>query len=89
MSWMFARARDQRYEQGRHCDEWGSWRKIGANGLPGELTWEVFVASSSARRNLQNIAGTRPLQLLAWSGESWRLQRCRCGALARGRREAR
>jgi hypothetical protein len=75
VSWMFDRARDQRYELGRHCDEWGSWRKIGANGLPGELTWEVFVASSSARRNRQNIAGTRPLQLLTWSGENWRLPR--------------
>ncbi|MCG8971570.1 endonuclease VII [Streptomyces sp. CL12-4] len=36
VSWMFDRAREQRYEQGRHCSEWGSWRKIGANGLPGE-----------------------------------------------------
>jgi hypothetical protein len=36
VSWMFDRAREQRYEQGRHCNEWGSWRKIGANGLPGE-----------------------------------------------------
>jgi len=56
---MFDRAREQRYEQGRHCDEWGSWREIGANWLPGELTWEVFVASSSARRSSQNIVVMR------------------------------
>ncbi|MFF0001792.1 Pycsar system effector family protein [Streptomyces avermitilis] len=72
---MFARAQNQLLEQGRYYDAWGSWRDIGANGLPGELTWEEFVASSSRARHLQNIAGTRPLQLLTWSGETWLLPR--------------
>jgi hypothetical protein len=35
--WMLARAQNQLLEQGRHHDAWGSWRNIGANGLPGEL----------------------------------------------------
>jgi hypothetical protein len=65
--WMLARAQNQLLEQGRHHDAWGSWRNIGANGLPGELTWEEFVASSSRARHLQNIASTRPFQLLTWS----------------------
>ncbi|MER6394079.1 endonuclease domain-containing protein [Streptomyces sp. NPDC001523] len=74
VSWMFSRARNQLLDQGRHYDEWGSWRDIGANGLPGELTWEEFIASSRTRYQ-QNIAGTRPLQLLTWSGETWLLPR--------------
>ncbi|MGW7674395.1 hypothetical protein ACWGJX_46340 [Streptomyces sp. NPDC054775] len=49
---MFARAQNQLLEQGRHYHAWGSWRNIGANGLPGELTWEEFVASSSRARHL-------------------------------------
>ncbi|MFF0386939.1 endonuclease domain-containing protein [Streptomyces sp. NPDC004286] len=86
VAWMFDRARGQLVEQGRHYDEWGSWRDIGANGLPGELTWEDFVASSGRHRYLQNIAGTRPLQLLAWSGENWLLPRAYAELLDRWER---
>ncbi|MEW1552220.1 endonuclease domain-containing protein [Streptomyces tsukubensis] len=86
MWWMFDRARNQLVEQGRHYDEWGSWRQIGANGLPGELTWEEFVSSSSSHRHLQNIAGTRPLQLLTWSGENWLLPRAYADLLDRWER---
>ncbi|WP_406472582.1 endonuclease domain-containing protein [Streptomyces platensis] len=85
-SWMLDRARNQLLEQGRHYDEWGSWQDIGANGLPGELTWEEFVASSSSHRHLQNIAGTRPLQLLTWSGETWLLPRAYADLLDRWER---
>ncbi|MDL5206643.1 endonuclease VII domain-containing protein [Streptomyces sp. ALI-76-A] len=86
VSWMFARAQNQLLEQGRSYDAWGSWRNIGANGLPGELTWEEFVASSSKARHLQNIAGTRPLQLLTWSGETWLLPRAYVDLLDRWER---
>lgn len=75
VSWMFDRARNKLVQEERPYEEWGDWRQIGANGLPSDLTWEEFVASSSRARHLQNIAGTRPLQLLAWSGESWLLPR--------------
>jgi Recombination endonuclease VII len=82
VSWMFDRARNHLLNQGRHLDEWGSWRQVGPNGLPGELTWEEFIASSSTRHQ-QNIAGTRPLQLLTWSGENWLLPRAYADLLDR------
>lgn len=85
MSWMCDQARNKLLQEGRHHDEWGSWRDIGANGLPGDLTREEFVASSS-HRHLQNIAGTRPLQLLTWSGENWLLPRVYAGLLDRWER---
>jgi hypothetical protein len=70
VSWMFRQARNKAQE-GRSCEEWNDdWRQVGANGLPGDLTWEEFVAASS-----RNIASTRPLQLLTWSGETWLLPR--------------
>lgn len=47
-----------------------NWRALNANGLPGGLEWEEFVAFSSRFRYLQNIAGTRPPQLLKWSGRA-------------------
>ncbi|MFE2823471.1 endonuclease VII domain-containing protein [Streptomyces sp. NPDC059271] len=73
VSWMFNRARHELILEGRSYDEWGDWQRIGSNGLPGELTLEGFLASSSRYRHMQNIAGTRPLQLLTWSGEHWLL----------------
>ncbi|MDX3697825.1 endonuclease domain-containing protein [Streptomyces europaeiscabiei] len=62
-NWMYARARDQQTQE-----DWGSdsWTVIGANGLPGTLTWETFIAADN-----QPIAGTLPLQMLRWSGKSW------------------
>ncbi|MGW1364499.1 endonuclease domain-containing protein [Streptomyces chartreusis] len=75
VSWMFDQAR-QKAQEGRPYEEWDdSWRQIQANGLPGNLTWEEFVAASSRHRHSQNIAGTRPLRLLTWSGEGWLLPR--------------
>ncbi|MFC9627563.1 hypothetical protein ACFTXM_49095 [Streptomyces sp. NPDC056930] len=78
VSWMFNQAlrkmlRETRHERlgaSRHDDERDSWRHIGANGLPGELTWEEFVAPSSRYQYLQNIAGTRPLELLTGPGRA-------------------
>ncbi len=75
MSWMVERARFKLVQENRPYEEWGDWRAIGGNGLPGGLTWEEFVAYSSQARHLQNIASTRPLQLLAWNGETWLLPR--------------
>ncbi|MET9425858.1 endonuclease domain-containing protein [Streptomyces sp. NPDC006540] len=75
VSWMFGQAR-RKAQEGRPYEEWDeSWKQIGPNGLPGDLTWEEFVAASSQHRHSQNIAGTRPLQLLTWSGDAWLLPR--------------
>ncbi|WP_030866587.1 hypothetical protein [Streptomyces sp. NRRL S-37] len=72
---MVDRARHKLVQESRPHDEWGDWRVIGGHGLPGGLTWDEFVASSSQARHLRNIAGTRPLQLLARSGSTWLLPR--------------
>ncbi|WP_331752639.1 endonuclease VII domain-containing protein (plasmid) [Streptomyces sp. NBC_00637] len=63
-TWMYHLARKQQTEE-----DWGldSWKVIGANGLPGTLTWEMFVAVG----NQPIVAGTLPLQMLRWSGQSW------------------
>ncbi|EPH45361.1 endonuclease domain-containing protein [Streptomyces aurantiacus] len=75
VSWMFGQAR-LKAQDGVPYEEWdGSWKHIGPNGLPGDLTWEEFVETSSWHRHSQNIAGTRPLQLLSWSGKNWLLPR--------------
>ncbi|MGQ4436643.1 MULTISPECIES: endonuclease domain-containing protein [unclassified Streptomyces] len=52
-------------------DVWSSWYEIGPHGLPGELTFEDLVSFYGER----TIAGTRPLQLLTWSGTHWALPR--------------
>ncbi|MEU9291902.1 hypothetical protein AB0D57_46740 [Streptomyces sp. NPDC048275] len=54
VSWMVDRARNKLVREERPYEEWGAWRDIGANGLPGNLTWEEFVASSSQARHLGN-----------------------------------
>ncbi|MER6775001.1 endonuclease domain-containing protein [Streptomyces bacillaris] len=65
-SWMYWDARRKHQEQ-RHYEDWNdSWQRIGAHGLPGDLTWEEFTAAYSDRR--QNIANTRPLELMTCSG---------------------
>ncbi|MEU9471238.1 endonuclease VII domain-containing protein [Streptomyces avermitilis] len=75
VSWMFGLARHKAHD-GIPYDEWNDdWQRVGANGLPGGLTWEEFVAASSRYRHSQNMAGTRPLELLTWSGERWLLPR--------------
>lgn len=68
-SWMFWSAR-HKHRLERPADEWSddSWQRIGPDGLPGELTWEEFTAAYSGRR--QNIASTRPLELMTRSGGS-------------------
>lgn len=75
MSWMVERARNKLLQEERPYEKWGAWTDIGPNGLPGGLTWQEFVSASSQARHLRNIAGTRPLQLLTWSGENWLLPR--------------
>ncbi|MEV0694072.1 hypothetical protein [Streptomyces sp. NPDC050388] len=72
---MFGLARHKAHD-GILYDEWNdAWQRVGVNGLPGDLTWEEFVAASSRYRHSQNMAGTRPLELLTWSGEGWLLPR--------------
>ncbi|MFH0179121.1 hypothetical protein [Streptomyces cacaoi] len=74
-SWMFWQARDK-HQEGRPYEEWdGSWKRIGASGLPGELTWDEFVAARSGIRRRENIANTRPLELITVSGGSLFLPR--------------
>lgn len=71
VSWIFGLAR-HKARDGIPYDEWDdSWQQVGANGLSGDLTWEEFVADRSWRS--QNPGGTRPPQLLTWSGEKWLL----------------
>ncbi|MFJ4790833.1 endonuclease domain-containing protein [Streptomyces sp. NPDC088794] len=49
-------------------DIWSSSRyEIGPHGLPGQLTFNEFVSYYGKR----TIAGTRPLEVLAWSGTHW------------------
>jgi hypothetical protein len=48
-----------------------SWYAIGAHGLPGQLTFEELVSFFGERA----VAGTRPLELLTWSGTHWVLPR--------------
>lgn len=86
VSWMFDRARYKLFREERPYEEWGDWQTIGANGLPGGLSWEEFAASSSKYPHLRNIAGTRPLQLLTWPGENWRLPRAYADLLDRWER---
>ncbi|MGI5485007.1 endonuclease VII [Streptomyces lavendofoliae] len=46
-SWMFWSARHKHQEQ-RHYDDWNdSWQRIGAHGLPGDLTWEEFTRTTA------------------------------------------
>ncbi|MFF3710339.1 endonuclease domain-containing protein [Streptomyces phaeochromogenes] len=74
-SWMFRQARDK-HQEGRPYEEWDdSWKRIGASGLPGELTWDEFVAARSGIRWRENIANTRPLELITVSGGSLFLPR--------------
>lgn len=75
MSQMFYQARRKAHDGCPYEERDNSWKQIGANGLPGDLTWEEFVAASSRYRHSQNMAGTRPLELLIWSGENWLLPR--------------
>ncbi|MGW9400631.1 endonuclease domain-containing protein [Streptomyces sp. NPDC055642] len=68
-----ARRKDQ---EGRPYEEWNdSWKRLGANGLPGTLTWDDFVAARSGTRLRENIANTRPLDLMTFSGGSLFLPR--------------
>ncbi|MFJ1610408.1 endonuclease domain-containing protein [Streptomyces sp. NPDC088253] len=72
-SWLFWQARHKQTE-GRPYEEWDdSWTRIGASGLPGELTWDEFVAACTRFRG--NIANTRPLELMTFTGGSLFLPR--------------
>ncbi|MFC9249622.1 endonuclease VII domain-containing protein [Streptomyces sp. NPDC057136] len=75
VSRMFRLARHKAQDGVPYEERWDSWKRVGANGLPGDLTWEEFVASCSRYWHSQNMAGTRPLELLTWSGEKWLLPR--------------
>ncbi|MFD5079551.1 endonuclease domain-containing protein [Streptomyces sp. NPDC058371] len=74
-SWLFWQAR-QKHQEGRPYEEWDdSWKRIGVGGLPGELTWDEFVAARSGTRLRKSIANTRPLELMTFSGGSLSLPR--------------
>jgi hypothetical protein len=74
-SWLFWEAR-RKHQEGRPYEEWNdSWKRLGANGLPGTLTWDEFVAARSGARLRENIANTRPLDLMTFSGGSLFLPR--------------
>ncbi|MFD0007133.1 endonuclease domain-containing protein [Streptomyces sp. NPDC127178] len=65
-SWLFWQAR-QKHQEGRPYEEGDdSWKRIGADGLPGTLTWDEFAAACSGAR----LANTRPLELMTFSGGS-------------------
>ncbi|MFI2241233.1 endonuclease domain-containing protein [Streptomyces chrestomyceticus] len=82
VSWMFAQAR-HKAQDGRPYEEWNdAWKRVGANGLPGDLTWDELVAASVERYS-PNMAGTRPLELLTWSGKKWLLPRAYIALLDR------
>lgn len=88
VSWMFAQTRYKALGEHPYEERDDSRRKAGANGLPGDLTWEKFVATSSRFPHTQTLLGTRPLQPLTWSGKRLRLPRAYTGLLDRaGRRE--
>ncbi|MFF4180986.1 endonuclease domain-containing protein [Streptomyces sp. NPDC001750] len=56
-----------KHQKERHYEERDdSWRRIGADGLPGELTWEEFTTVCAGDR--QNVANTRPLELMTHRG---------------------
>lgn len=75
--WMFNQAylHSRRRETPSDHRDWRAWKSIGDNGLPGGLTWEDFVTASEEHRYWHMIAGTRPLPLLSWSGETWNVPR--------------
>ncbi|GHA71143.1 hypothetical protein GCM10010372_82730 [Streptomyces tauricus] len=74
-SWMFWQAR-RKHQEGRSYEEWNdSWKRIGVSGLPGELTWNEFVGARTGIRLRENIANTRPLELMTFSGGSMFLPR--------------
>ncbi|WP_331730256.1 endonuclease domain-containing protein [Streptomyces sp. NBC_01174] len=80
-SWLYWNARRKQQEQ-RHYEDWDdSWQRIGFQGLPGDLTWEEFTAACSDRR--QNIANTRPLELMTCSGGRLYVPRAYAGLLDR------
>ncbi|MCX4444841.1 endonuclease VII domain-containing protein [Streptomyces sp. NBC_01789] len=64
-SWMYWYACQKHREQRRYEDWNDSWQRIGVHGLPGDLTWDEFMAAHSGRR--QSIANTRPLELITRS----------------------
>ncbi|MDQ0577883.1 endonuclease domain-containing protein [Streptomyces rishiriensis] len=82
-SWMFWQARDK-HQEGRPYEEWDdSWKHLGASGLPGELTWDEFVGARSGIRLRENIANTRPLDLITSAGGSLFLPRAYAALLDR------
>jgi hypothetical protein len=85
VSWMFGAAHRKAFEE-RPDEEGDAWKEIGGNGLPGGLTWAEFVAADGRSRDYRTIAGTRPLQLLSLSGESWLFPRAYSALLDRWER---
>lgn len=72
MFWQ-ARAKHQEGRPYEECDD--SWKRISSNGLPGELTWDEFIAARSGIKRRESIANTRPLELITVSGGSLFLPR--------------
>ncbi|MET7571263.1 endonuclease domain-containing protein [Streptomyces sp. NPDC005492] len=85
-SWLFWQAR-LKHQEGRPYEEWDDrWKRIGVGGLPGELTWDEFLAARSGARLRENAANTRPLELMTFSGGSLFLPRAYAELLDRWER---
>ncbi|GAA3311737.1 hypothetical protein [Streptomyces cinereospinus] len=54
---MYWHARQKHQEQRHYDDGNDSWQRIGAQGLPGDLTREEFMAASSGRRRTSLTPG--------------------------------
>ncbi|MFD5110559.1 endonuclease domain-containing protein [Streptomyces cinereoruber] len=73
--WMHDEVRRKLMAEDRPYSEWGAWRAIGENGLPGGLDWVEFVSTRMNARRPMSIAGTLPLQLLTHAEKRWWLPR--------------
>ncbi|WP_327372275.1 endonuclease domain-containing protein [Streptomyces sp. NBC_01217] len=80
-SWMYWHARHKHQLERPYEERDDSWQRIGVGGMPGELTWEEFIAASSGSR--RSIGNTRPLELMTRSDSGLFLPRTYADLLAR------
>ncbi|OEJ49528.1 endonuclease domain-containing protein [Streptomyces agglomeratus] len=89
--WIYAAARRSRHRDIADAyddfdsDVWSSRYQLGAHGLPGQLTREELISSHGER----TVAGTRPFELLTWSGTHWVLPRAYADMLDRSQKRDR
>ncbi|MFJ6053603.1 endonuclease domain-containing protein [Streptomyces sp. NPDC092307] len=80
-SWMYWHARHTHQRERPYDERDNSWQHIGASGLPGELTWDEFLAASIGSRH--SIGNTRPLELMTRSANGLLLPRAYADLLDR------